>query len=62
MSSKFERLVVPTIGAETPGLERIQAIATCAMLMPFFFAISSTLMIWQSQASVSRELYSYEGA
>jgi hypothetical protein len=29
--------------ADWPGFERIHAIETWAMLMPFFFAISSTL-------------------
>ena len=36
-------LVVPMMGAVTPGLAKIQAIAIWAMLTPFFFAISSTL-------------------
>ena len=43
MSSKFLRLVVPMMGAVTPGLARIHAVAICAMLAPFFFASSSTL-------------------
>ena len=40
---RLSRLVVPTIGAETPSLERIQARATWAMVIPFALAISSTL-------------------
>ena len=43
MSSRFDRFVVPTIGAVTPGFARIHAIEICAMLTPFFFASSSTL-------------------
>ncbi len=43
MSSRLDRLVVPMMGAVTPGLERIHAKEICAMLTPFFFAISSIL-------------------
>lgn len=32
-----------------PLLDRVQAIATCAILMPFFFASSSTLSIRNRQ-------------
>lgn len=48
MSSRLARLVEPTIGAETPDFESTQAIATCAMLIPLFFAISSTLRVRKS--------------
>ena len=43
MSFRLSRLVVPMMGAVTPSLESTQEIATCAMLMPRFFATSSTL-------------------
>ena len=43
MSSRFLRLVVPTIGAVTPGLFMIHAVEICAILTPFRFASSSTL-------------------
>ena len=36
--------VVPTMGADTCGFESTHAIAICAMLTPFFFASSSTLV------------------
>ena len=39
----FAKLVVPTIGAVTPGLDSTHASATCAMLAPLRFASSSTL-------------------
>ena len=42
-SFSLSRLVVPTIGAETPGFAMHHASAICAMLTPFFLAISSTL-------------------
>lgn len=43
ISSRFFRLVVPMMGADTPGFARIQAVAICAMLTPFFLDSSSTL-------------------
>ena len=43
MSSKFARLVVPMIGAVTPGFVSIHASEICAMLTLFFFASSSIL-------------------
>ena len=43
ISSKLARLVLPTIGAVTPGFESSQAKETCAMLTPLRFASSSTL-------------------
>lgn len=43
ISSRFFRLVVPMIGADTPGFARIQAVAICAILTPFFLDSSSTL-------------------
>lgn len=43
ISSRFFKFVDPTMGAETPSLESIQAIETWAMLTLFFFASSSTL-------------------
>lgn len=43
-SFSLSRLVVPTIGALTPGFAMHHANAICAMLTPFFLAISSTLL------------------
>ena len=43
MSSKLDRLVVPMMGAVTPGFDNIHASEIWAMLTPFFFAISSIL-------------------
>ena len=43
MSLRFARLVVPMMGAATGSFAKIQARETCAMLAPFFLAISSTL-------------------
>ncbi len=43
MSSRLDRLVVPTMGADTLGFERIHASEICAMLAFFFFASSSIL-------------------
>ena len=48
MSSRFARLVVPMMGALTPGFVSIQASEICAMLTPFFFASSSILEIGPS--------------
>lgn len=50
ISSRFFKFVDPTMGAETPSLESIQAIDTCAMLTLFFFASSSTLNNRESTA------------
>ena len=43
ISSRLDRLVVPMMGAVTPGLAMIHASEICAMLTPFCFASSSTL-------------------
>ena len=43
MSSKLDRLVVPMMGAVTPGFDNIHASEIWAMLTTFFFAISSIL-------------------
>ena len=43
-SASFSTLVVPTMGAVTPGFERIQAREICAMLTPLRFESSSTLL------------------
>lgn len=37
ISSSFDKLVVPTIGAVTPGFESTLAIAIWGMLTPFHF-------------------------
>ena len=44
MSSRFARLVVPLIGAVTPGFVTTHASEICAMLTPFFLDSSSTLV------------------
>ena len=43
MSARLSKLVVPTMGAVTPGLASTHATAICAMLTPFFLDSSSTL-------------------
>lgn len=43
ISTRFCNFVVPTMGAVTASLANVQAIATCAILIPRLFAISSTL-------------------
>ena len=43
ISRRFCNLVVPTMGAVTVSLANVQAIATCAILIPRLFATSSTL-------------------
>ena len=49
MSSRFARLVVPMIGAVTPGFVSIHASEICAMLTLFFFASSSILAVQLSE-------------
>ena len=51
MSARLSKLVVPTMGAVTPGLVSTHAMAICAMLTPFFLASSSTLHSYASTVS-----------
>ena len=51
MSSRLDMLVVPMMGALTPGLAMIHASEICAMLTPFFFASSSILHVRPSVES-----------
>ena len=44
ISSRLERLVVPTMGAVTWGFDKTHATAILAMLTPFFLDSSSTLV------------------
>ena len=53
MSARLSKLVVPTMGAVTPGLASTHATAICAMLTPFFFASSSS-RCWSAIATSER--------
>ena len=59
ISTRFCNFDVPTLGAVTASLANVQAIATCAILIPRLFAISSTLdnslpLAWQEGRKKSR--------